>query len=136
MSETSAPDVDLAAARAGDDAAFTRLVQPLRGELHAHCYRMLGSVPDADDALQEKMVRAWRGFAGLREDTSARSWLYAIATNVCLTELARRRTRVLPHDFGPPAETAAPPGMPAAESVWLEPYPDRTLGVADGRATP
>jgi len=97
---------------------------------------MLASVHDADDAVQETLVRAWRGFAGLREDASARSWLYAIATNVCLTELARRRTRFLPHDFGPPAEAAVPPGMPAAESVWLEPYPDQALGVPAGRATP
>jgi RNA polymerase sigma-70 factor (ECF subfamily) len=97
---------------------------------------MLGSVHDAEDALQETLVRAWRGSAGLRKDASARSWLYAIATNVCLTEIARRRTRVLPHDFGPPAEAAVPPGAPAAESVWLEPYPDQTLGVPDGRATP
>jgi RNA polymerase sigma-70 factor (ECF subfamily) len=97
---------------------------------------MLGSVHDADDALQETLVRAWRGSAGLRDRSAARSWLYRIATNVCLTEIARRRTRVLPHDFGPAAEASAPPGMPAAESVWLEPYPDQALAIPDGRATP
>jgi RNA polymerase sigma-70 factor (ECF subfamily) len=115
---------------------FATIVDAHRAELHAHCYRMLGSVHDADDALQETLIRAWRGWAGLRENSSARSWLYAIATNVCLTELARRRRRVLPHDFGPAAEGDAPPGMPVAESVWLDPYPDQSIGVPEGKATP
>ena len=115
---------------------FESIVESHRAELHAHCYRMLGSVHDADDALQETLLRAWRGWAGLRENASARSWLYAIATNVCLTELARRRRRVLPHDFGPAAERDAPPGIPVAESVWLEPYPDQAIGVPAGKATP
>ena len=115
---------------------FESIVDSHRAELHAHCYRMLGSVHDADDALQETLLRAWRGWAGLRENASARSWLYAIATNVCLTELARRRRRVLPHDFGPAAERDAPPGVPVAESVWLEPYPDQAIGVPAGKATP
>ncbi len=97
---------------------------------------MLGSVHDADDALQETLVRAWRGLAGLREGDSARSWLYKIATNVCLTELGRRGRRVLPHDFGPAAEGDAPPGLPLVESTWLEPYPDESIGVPAGRATP
>jgi RNA polymerase sigma-70 factor (ECF subfamily) len=97
---------------------------------------MLGSVPDAEDALQETLLRAWRGFAGLRADASARSWLYAIATNVCLTELERRRKRVLPHDFGPAAEAGTPPGAPVIESVWLDPYPDDAFGLPVGRATP
>jgi RNA polymerase sigma-70 factor (ECF subfamily) len=97
---------------------------------------MLGSVHDADDALQETLLRAWRGAAGLRNAGSARAWLYSIATNVCLTELSRRRRRVLPHDFGPAAEAHTPPGLPLTESVWLEPYPDDQLGLPDGRATP
>jgi len=97
---------------------------------------MLGSVHDADDAMQETLLRAWRGVDGLREATSARSWLYTIATNVCLTELARRRKRVLPHDFGPAAEGHTRPGAPAAESAWIEPYPDEALGVPAGRAAP
>jgi RNA polymerase sigma-70 factor, ECF subfamily len=96
---------------------------------------MLGSVSDADDALQETLLRAWRGLAGLREGASARSWLYKIASNVCLTELERRGRRFLPHDFGPAAEANAPPGLPAAESTWLEPYPE-SIGVPAGRATP
>jgi RNA polymerase sigma-70 factor, ECF subfamily len=97
---------------------------------------MLGSVHDADDALQDTLLRAWRGASALRDAQSARSWLYAIATNVCLTELARRRKRVLPHDFGPAAEPHTPPGAPAAESTWLEPYPDETVGLPSGLATP
>jgi RNA polymerase sigma-70 factor (ECF subfamily) len=115
---------------------FSALVEAHRAELHAHCYRMLGSVHDAEDALQETLVRAWRGSAGLRAQTSARSWLYAIATNVCLTELARRRRRALPQDYGPAAEPSAPPGAPAAESVFIDPYPDASIGIPDGRATP
>lgn len=97
---------------------------------------MLGSVHDADDALQETLVRAWRGAAGLREPGSARSWLYTIATNVCLTELERRKRRVLPHDFGPAAEPHTPPGAPLVESTWLEPYPDEAMGLGAGRAAP
>jgi RNA polymerase sigma-70 factor, ECF subfamily len=97
---------------------------------------MLGSVYDADDALQETLVRAWRGAAGLRDAGSARAWLYAIATNVCLTELERRRRRVLPRDYGPAAEPRTPPGAPVTETVWLEPYPDESIGVPDGRAAP
>jgi len=97
---------------------------------------MLGSVHDADDALQETLLRAWRGAAGLRDTGSARSWLYAIATNVCLTELGRRRRRVLPHDYGPAAAPHTPPGAPAMESVWIEPYPDEAIGVSDRRAAP
>jgi RNA polymerase sigma-70 factor (ECF subfamily) len=95
---------------------------------------MLGSAHDADDALQETLVRAWRGAAGLREQASARSWLYTIATNVCLTELDRRKRRALPHDLGPAADGHTPPGQPAVESTWLEPYPDETIPA--GRAAP
>jgi RNA polymerase sigma-70 factor (ECF subfamily) len=97
---------------------------------------MLGSVYDADDALQETLVRAWRGAAGLRDPASARSWLYTIATNVCLTELERRRRRVLPIDFGPASEPHTPPGAPAAETTWIEPYPDEAVGIPAGRAAP
>ena len=91
---------------------------------------------DADDAVQETLIRAWRGLAGLRDGSSARSWLYSIATNVCLTELARRRRRMLPHDFSPAAEPHTPPGEPVTESIWLEPYPDAMIGVAAGKASP
>ena len=97
---------------------------------------MLGSVHDADDALQDALLRAWRGAAGLRDGASARAWLYSIATNVCLTELQRRRRRVLPHDFGPAADAHTPPGAPVTESIWIEPYPDEAIGVPAGRAAP
>jgi RNA polymerase sigma-70 factor (ECF subfamily) len=97
---------------------------------------MLGSVHDADDALQDTLLRAWRGADGLRNASSARAWLYAIATNVCLTELARRRKRVLPQDFGPAAEPHTPPGRPAVDSTWLEPYPDDAVGLPAGSAAP
>ena len=97
---------------------------------------MLGSVHDADDAFQETLLRAWRGAAGLREAASARSWLYTIATNVCLTELERRRKRVLPHDFTAAAAPHTEPGVPMIESTWLEPYPHETIGLAADRAAP
>ncbi len=125
-----------AAAIAGDDDAFAELVAPYRGELHAHCYRMLGSLYDADDALQETMVRAWRGLSRFQGRSSLRSWLYTIATNVCLTQIARRPKRVLPIDFAPSASGDEPPGRPVTESVWLEPYPDETMAIEDGFAAP
>jgi RNA polymerase sigma-70 factor, ECF subfamily len=118
------------------DREFAELVDPYRGELHAHCYRMLGSVYDADDALQETMLRAWRGMTGFQGRSSLRSWLYTIATNTCLTQIARRPKRVLPLDYGPAADPHTPPGSPLVESVWLEPYPDDAFGVPDGRVTP
>ena len=84
---------------------------------------MLGSVHDAEDALQEALLRAWRGLAGFEGRSSLRSWLYRIATNACLDAVARRPKRVLPIDYGPPPIRTTSPGA-AAESVWLEPYPD------------
>lgn len=97
---------------------------------------MLGSVHDAEDAVQDTLIRAWRGVAGLRASSSARSWLYAIATNVCLTELQRRHRRVLPRDFGPAAGRGTPPGAPVTESIWLDPYPDKAIGLPAGKAAP
>jgi RNA polymerase sigma-70 factor (ECF subfamily) len=127
----------LEAARAGDEDAYQDLVEPYRGELHAHCYRMLGSVDDAEDALQEALVRAWRGLPRFEGRSSLRSWLYRIATNTCLDAIARRPKRVLPIDYGPSADPHdRPPGEPVVESVWLDPYPDETLGLEDGYAAP
>jgi RNA polymerase sigma-70 factor, ECF subfamily len=97
---------------------------------------MLGSVHDADDALQEAFIRAWRGATGLRDGSAARSWLYTIATNVCRTEIERRRRRGLPHDFGPASAGATQPGSPITESAWLEPYPDGERGFTPGKASP
>jgi RNA polymerase sigma-70 factor (ECF subfamily) len=126
----------LDAARRGDEHAFTQLVEPHRRELHAHCYRMLGSVHDAEDALQEALLRAWRGLARFEGRSSLRSWLYTIATNACLSAIERRPKRVLPIDYGPATDPHVAPGEPIVESVWLEPYPDETLGLEDGLAAP
>src|SRR5919107_2529688 len=104
-------------ARAGDQDAFARLVEPHRAALHAHCYRMLGSVPDAEDALQEALLRAWRGLPGFEGRSSLRSWLYRIATNVCLRAIDRRPQRVLPVDYGPPGDPHEPPRDPLVEQV-------------------
>jgi RNA polymerase sigma-70 factor (ECF subfamily) len=123
----------LAAARAGDEGAFGRLVEPHHSELRAHCYRMLGSLHDAEDALQETLLRAWRGLAGFEGRSSLRNWLYRIATNACLNLHARQR-RVLPVDHVPVAELHDVPGRPLAESVWLEPFPD--AGLREGYASP
>src|SRR2546423_12927803 len=126
----------LEAARGGDEGAYARLLEPYRTELHAHCYRMLGSVHDAEDALQEASLRAWRGLARFEGRSSLRSWLYTIATNTCLNQIAARPKRVLPIDYGPASDPHVAPGEPLVESVWLEPYPDEMLGLEDGLAAP
>src|SRR5438046_844773 len=131
------PELELLeAARAGREEAFAQLVEPNRAQLHAHCYRMLGSVHDAEDALQEALLRAWRGLARFEGRSSLRSWLYKIATNTCLTAIARRPKRVLPIDFGASTDAHDDPGEPLVESVWLEPYADERLGLEDGFAAP
>jgi RNA polymerase sigma-70 factor, ECF subfamily len=126
----------LDAARGGDEDAFRRVVERHQAELHAHCYRMLGSLHDAEDALQETLLRAWRGLSGFGGRSSVGTWLYRIATNACLDAIARRPKRVLPADYGPPTEPREDPGEPLVESVWVEPYPDEALGLADGYAGP
>src|SRR6266498_3571447 len=126
----------LEAARQGDEDAFRRLVEPHRAELHAHCYRMLGSVPDAEDALQETLLRAWRGLPRFEGRSSLRSWLYKIATNACLKAIERRPKRVLPIDYAPAADPHDGPAEPVTESVWLEPYPDEKLGLEGGLLGP
>jgi RNA polymerase sigma-70 factor, ECF subfamily len=126
----------LEAARGGDEDAFAGLVEPYRPELQAHCYRMLASVHDAEDALQDALLRAWRGLPKFEGRSSLRSWLYRIATNTCLDVIGKRPKRVLPVDYGPPADPHDGPHMPLVESVWVEPYPDERLGVVDGYAAP
>jgi RNA polymerase sigma-70 factor (ECF subfamily) len=127
----------LAAAREGDEQAFGRLVEAHRRELHAHCYRMLGSVHDAEDAFQDAMLRSWRGLSRLEDGGSLRAWLYKIATNACLDAIARRPKRVIPVDYGPAADPHdGPAQQPVVESVWVEPYPDEQLGLEDGYAAP
>ena len=125
----------LNAARNGGREAFGWLIEPFRPELHAHCYRMLGSYADAEDALQETLLRAWRGLPRFEERSSLRSWLYRIATNACLRAIERRPRRVLPTDYAPAADPRDGLGDPVSEPVWLEPYPDRDLGL-EGPAGP
>jgi RNA polymerase sigma-70 factor, ECF subfamily len=117
----------LEAAQAGDEHAYAAIVEPHRAALHAHCYRMLGSVTDAEDALQEALLGAWRGLSRFEGRSSLRSWLYTIATNACLKAIERRPTRVLPVDFGPAGDPHRDLDEPLVESVWLEPYPDDRL---------
>jgi RNA polymerase sigma-70 factor (ECF subfamily) len=127
-------DAELGRAREGDDSAFTRLVQPLRRELHAHCYRMLGSTHDADDALQDTLLRAWRGLARFEGRSSLRSWLYTVATRTCLNIMESRGRRALPVDLGPSSDRAVLDDRPLTELAWLGPYPD--TGLDDGPAGP
>jgi RNA polymerase sigma-70 factor (TIGR02960 family) len=115
----------IAEAQRGDQAAFEKLAVTYTVQLHAYCYRMLGSVHDADDALQETLLGAWRGIGGFEGRSSLRSWLYRIATHACL-RLAenRQRSRMLPTDFGPAWTQNDDLGSVVAEPMWLEPYPD------------
>src|SRR3954469_4411699 len=116
----------LRAAQKGDEQAFRKLVEPYRGELHAHCYRMLGSLHDAEDALQDAMLRAWRGLARAQGIASLRAWLYKIATNASLDLIGKRPKPPRPMKYGPPTAPDEVPGQPLVESVWIEPYPDET----------
>jgi RNA polymerase sigma-70 factor (ECF subfamily) len=119
----------LEAAQAGDEKAFALLVGPYQAQLRGHCYRMLGSLTDAEDALQETLLRAWSGLERFESRSSLRSWLYRIATNASLRMIEKRPKRVLPIDYAPAADPHAAFGEPLTESVWLEPYPDAELGL-------
>jgi RNA polymerase sigma-70 factor, ECF subfamily len=126
----------LAAARRGDEPAFGRLAEPFRRELQAHCYRIMGSLEDAEDLVQETLLRAWRRLDSYQGRASFRAWLYKIATNACLDALDRRRARRrLPHGAYPPGDPAQPIAPPA-EVAWLEPFPDEWLDAAEGQANP
>jgi len=118
----------LSRATSGDEQAFRELTDPLRRELQLHCYRMLGSVQDAEDMVQETMLGAWRGLGSFEQRASVRSWLYRIATNRCLNALRDARRRPAP----PELSFAPPPATRMAEPTWLEPYPDVLLeGLTD-----
>ncbi len=102
---------------------FDRLVAPYRRELEVHCYRMLGSVADAEDQVQETLVRAWRGIDGFEGRASMRAWLYKIATNACIDLLRRRPARTMPAEHGEPGDPLAPLAPPSEELLWIEPCP-------------
>ncbi|MEP6629960.1 MAG: sigma-70 family RNA polymerase sigma factor [Lapillicoccus sp.] len=110
-----------------DDREFMALVEPLRGELTAHCYRMLGSVHDAEDLVQETYLRAWRAFHGFEGRSSVRTWMYQIATNTCLTALKGKARRPLPTGLGAPASDPVGALESRPEVSWLEPLPERVV---------
>jgi RNA polymerase sigma-70 factor, ECF subfamily len=127
----------LAAVRAGDQAAFAALAERYRRQLHVHCYRMLGSFEDAEDLVQETLLRAWRSRASFQGRSLFRTWLYRIATNACLNALQRAPRRILAAGVPPrdpsaelPAEERPDLGAPPAELPWLQPYPDHLLDQA------
>lgn len=120
---SSTPD---AAAR----RAFEAQVAPLRPELLAHCYRMTGARSDAEDALQDALVRAWRAIDGFEARASMRTWLYRVTTNACLDLIADRRARTFP-ETGPAGRPGDPVPAPDLEARWLEPYPDAMLGAPE-----
>lgn len=135
---TAAEPTRAAPAVAGAQQEFERLAEPLRRELKVHCYRMLGSVHEAEDLVQETYLRAWRSFGTLDDTGSFRAWLYRIATNACLNALESRKRarRLLPDQLGPAAQ-GMPAGASASDLPWLEPYPDSDLtGIADQAPTP
>ena len=123
----------LEAACGGDEEAFSRLIEPHYAALNAHCYRMLGSHHDAEDVLQDVLLRAWRGLRGCRAERTLRPWLYKIATNACLDAIARRPKRVLPIDYGPSGDSDGHwLGTALPDSVRIEPR----SGLQDGFAAP
>jgi RNA polymerase sigma-70 factor, ECF subfamily len=117
----------LAAVRAGDEGAFATLAERYRRQLRVHCYRMLGSVDDAEDMVQETLLRAWRARGSFEGRSLFRTWLYRIATNLCLNALERQPRRITPPDFGPATENPRAGLIGSPELPWLEPYPDRLL---------
>jgi RNA polymerase sigma-70 factor, ECF subfamily len=109
------------------ETTFARLVEPLRGELTAHCYRMMGSVHDAEDLVQETYLRAWRAFHGFEQRSSVRTWMYRIATNACLTALEGKSRRPMPTGLGQPASDPGGALDNRPEVRWLEPLPDAVV---------
>jgi RNA polymerase sigma-70 factor, ECF subfamily len=121
----------LSEAMAGDAQAFWLLIAPHQRELRVHCYRMLGSLDDADDAVQETLLKAWRCLAGFEGRSTLRAWLYRIATNVCIDTLDHRSRRILPSAILGPADPHLPPELDDVETPWLQPFPDALLEAAD-----
>jgi RNA polymerase sigma-70 factor (ECF subfamily) len=113
----------LAAAQTGDEGAFERLVAPYLRELRVHCYRMSGSLHEAEDLMQESLLKVWKGLAGFEQRADLRTWLYKVVTHVCLDALDKRGARVLPMELGPAAGPNEPFGAPRLEPIWLEPCP-------------
>jgi RNA polymerase sigma-70 factor (ECF subfamily) len=130
MSDIFEPLVE--AARSGDEQAFRALIEPLGRELHAYAYRMLGGFHDADDALQESRLKAWRALGTYEPRASFRAWMYRIVTNTCLDLLKTRPRRWMPQDVCPPVAPGPPASGPRSDVLWLEPYPDALLPVAPG----
>jgi RNA polymerase sigma-70 factor (TIGR02960 family) len=127
----------LALARAGDSAAFDRLAAPHRRPIHSHCYRMLGSPFDADDALQETLLAAWRGLPAFEGRSSFGTWLYQISTHVSLRLIAQRARRLQSPDLGPPFRGTADLGEAVTAPVWLEPLlDDEVAGQAEAHEDP
>jgi len=132
--ETPTQTARVLAAQAGDQIAFETLVGPYRRELLVHCYRMLGSLHDAEDLVQETLLRAWEKRATLTSPGAYRAWLYRIATNLCLNTLTRVPRRSLPPDTHPVTDPTRPLPPRLREPIWLEPFPDDLL--ADPQADP
>jgi RNA polymerase sigma-70 factor (ECF subfamily) len=106
---------------------FLSEVEPFRGELKAHCYRMSGSLHDAEDLVQDSLIKAWKGLPQFEGRSSLRRWLYTVATRTCLDSLEAKRARILPTALGPPSPPDADPAPPTEDVSWLEPYPDDAL---------
>lgn len=131
MPTTGTPRVD-----ARGRAAFAEAIEPYRSELRLYCYRMCGSFVESEDLLQETLLRAWRGWPAFRGESAVRTWLYRIATNVCLAFLLRRERRVLPFDVTGPVNGTEQNAPLATDRRWLEPIPDRFLSGESGESDP
>lgn len=110
------------------DTAFSEMVTPWRADVQAHCYRMLGSLHDAEDATQETFLRGWRSIDRFEGRSSPRTWLMRIATNVCIDSATRSGARAVPMDLSQASQQAVPHGQPRTDVAWLQPYPDEALG--------
>src|SRR6516162_10417438 len=127
MTQAAEPSDLLARAAAGDAAAFTALVGPQQRSIFRHCYRMLGSGADAEDAVQDTLERAWRRFGTYDGSGTFAAWLHRVATNICLDMLRARKARSDPSGYGPPARPGSPLAPPDPELAWVEPVSDHDL---------